>query len=150
MTFFLLLVVLVAVLLAYLVISGQLGAEHFRYAPRKLMSSTEQLLYFRLTKALPEFCVYTMVPMSRVLKSSSMLGRGCIMQQTLDYVICKRDTSVVAVISLEDLSRPKQARRKVEKSKEIVFQRMGILFLRINLRHIPDEEAIQKLFDVVR
>ena len=145
----LLLVVLVAAILAWFFFNGQFTISRLACSPRKLMTSTEQLLYFRLSRALPDFCIFPMVPLSRVLKSSSMFDRGSMMLQRLDYVICKPDMTVIAAIALDDLRRPKQARPKSDKLKEQALQNADILFLHIDLKNVPDEETIKKLFRVV-
>lgn len=73
---------------------------------RPLLSSPEQVLYHRLVEALPGRMVLAQVQVSRVLrvkkgfKVSEWLNR--INRMSYDFVVCLKDSSVIAIIELDD------------------------------------------------
>src|SRR5438477_10838624 len=75
---------------------------------KKPLTVPEQILYFRLLKALPEHIVLAQVQLSRMLgvkkgtNYQSWLNR--ISQMSADFVICAKDATVLAVIELDDAS----------------------------------------------
>src|SRR4051812_4861762 len=78
------------------------------YYSKRPLSPPEQVLYFRLVKALPEHIVLAQVQLSRFLgvkkghSAQAWLNR--INRMSADFVVCQKDATVVAVIELDDVS----------------------------------------------
>ena len=106
----LLLVVVVAVVvfLAFLKAKGQggIGDQAWPFYAKKPLSQPEQVLYFRLVQALPEHIILAQVQLSRLLgvkkgnNYQSWFNR--INRMSADFVVCNKDSSIVAVIELDD------------------------------------------------
>ena len=77
------------------------------YSKRPL-SQPEQVLYHRLVAALPEHIVLAQVQLSRVMGVKKGFGaRGWlnrINRMSFDFVVCLKDSTVVAAIELNDRS----------------------------------------------
>lgn len=118
------------------------------YAKRPL-TQPEQILYWRLVKALPDHMVLAQVQCSRVLG----VKRGFkfyewnnrISQLSYDFVICKKDGSVIAAIELDDKTHDaaKQAERDARKQR--ATEAAGVILVRWNVAAMPDEVAIRGL-----
>ncbi|GEM_PF-1648936 len=89
---------------------------------RNPLSSVEQVLYFRLCKALPQHMVLAQVQLSRMLgvkkghNPQAWFNR--ISRMSADFVICTRDARVVAVIELDDASHQRAARQEADAKKD--------------------------------
>jgi hypothetical protein len=121
------------------------------YAKRPL-SKPEQILYFRLVQALPEHLVLAQVQLSRFLGVASgkdtWVWRNRINQKSADFVVCRKDASVVAVIELDDASHERTERRAADATKEKALAAAGIRVIRWPARALPDEPAIKESFSV--
>ena len=86
------------------------AGEGEAYVRRRPLKSHEQTLYWRLVNALPDHVVLAQVAMNRCLTMRGphalVLGR-----ETLDFVLCNRAMRILAVIEVEDASRPLADRR---------------------------------------
>jgi hypothetical protein len=117
---------------------------------RRLLSQPEQVLYFRLTKALPNHVILTQVQLSRLLKVKE--GKGFqawqwrIEPMSADFVVCQRDFSVVAVIELADGYLSSRERQSIDAKKNKAFQEAGIRLLRWHASELPDDEGIRASF----
>lgn len=116
---------------------------------KKPLSNPEQVLYFRLTKALPEHIVLAQVQLSRFLgvekgnNYQSWINR--INRMSADYVICGKDSKVLVVIELDDVTHDTERRRKADQKKDKAIKSAGLKIHRWNVKDIPDEAMIQKL-----
>jgi hypothetical protein len=115
------------------------------YAKRPL-STPEQILYFRLREALPERIVLAQVSLSRILGVENGLEsrawRNKISQKSADFVVCRRDATVVAVIELDDASHERGDRRAADATKEQALSAAGIPLIRWMATALPDGSAI--------
>jgi hypothetical protein len=129
---------------------GRVGNEVGPFYTRRLLSQPEQVLFFRLTKALPNHVILTRVQLSRLLKVKEGKGfqawQGRVEPLSADFVVCQRDFSVVAVIEIEDGYRKSQERQSIEAKKNKAFQDAGIRLLRWQLSELPDDEGIKASF----
>lgn len=100
---------LAALLLVAFVILTKLRQSSSRqsawpFYAKKLLTQPEQVLYHRLLKALPEHIVLAQVQLSRVL--GVKLGHNfhewnnSINRMSLDFVVCLKDSTIVAAIEL--------------------------------------------------
>jgi hypothetical protein len=116
------------------------------YAKRPL-SKPEQILYFRLLKALPDHIVLAQVPLSRLLGvesgRDSWAWRNRISRKSADFVVCRGDASVLAVIELDDASHEHTERRAADATKDKALAAAGVRVIRWPAKALPGELAIQ-------
>ncbi|MEK6807236.1 MAG: DUF2726 domain-containing protein [Pseudomonadota bacterium] len=117
---------------------------------KKALSSPELVLYFRLCKALPEHIVLAQVGLSRILgvKKGNNFGVwfNRINRMSADFVMCSKDSTVVAVIELDDATHEKADRRAADTKKDKALSSAGIHIVRWQAKSIPDEAAIRATF----
>jgi NOL1/NOP2/fmu family ribosome biogenesis protein len=117
---------------------------------RQPLSQPEQVLYHRLVKALPEHIVLAQVQVSRVLgvkkgfKFQEWNNR--INQLSYDFVVCAKNSDVLAAIELDDKSHEKASRAKTDAKKEKATSAAGVRLIRWNVKSLPSEAAIQAAF----
>ena len=136
----------VLVLLAFLGGRPRVGGDWPFYA-RKPLSIPEQVLYHRLVRSLPECMILAQVQASRLLgvKRGYDFHRwnNRINRLSVDYVVCHRDSSVIAAIELDDASHDARSRAEADWRKERAFKAAGVPLLRWSVRDLPDEAAIR-------
>ena len=121
--------------------------EVWPFYSKKLLSSPEQVLYHRLVKALPEYEIFAQVQLSRMLGIKkgapyrSWLNR--IDRLSADFVICRKDSSVIAVVELDDASHDRPARRVTDAKKDRALGAAGIRVIRWRVRDLPDIATIR-------
>lgn len=119
---------------------------------KKPMTAIEQTLYFRLTDALPDHIVLAQVQLSQVVG----IKRGPhwqtwfnkISRKSLDFVVCRRDASVVSAIELDDNSHDNPDRARKDADKDAALRGAGLRITRWTVKDLPSIETIQKEFDV--
>lgn len=111
------------------------------------MTAPEQILYFRLRDALPEHIVLAQVQLSRFLgvkkgeRAQPWLNR--INRLSVDFLILKKDASVVAAIELDDKSHERRDRRAADERKTRALMDAGVLLIRWNVASLPSATEIQ-------
>jgi very-short-patch-repair endonuclease len=117
------------------------------YFAKKPLTVPEQILYFRLLKALPDQIVLAQVQLSRMLgvKKGSDYQRwfNRINQMSADFVICTKDATIVAVIELDDSSHRNDRRRTTDEKKGRALGAAGIKVVRWHVQELPDSAAIR-------
>ena len=137
--FVLLLVVVLAIAVVTAVAAQKAKTVTGSYRARQLMSENELEFFGRLTKAVPEYFVFPQVAMSAILRANSTDRKTAhrdflrIAQQRVDYLVCKADGSIVAVIELDDKTH-QAARDKVRDER---LQQAGLRTLRFESRNKP-------------
>lgn len=125
------------------------GSDWPFYA-KKLLSSPEQVLYHRLVHALPECIVLAQVQLSRVLGVKKGFNfaqwNNRINRLSLDFVVCLKDSSVVAAIELDDASHNHPRRWEPDARKAKALQSAGITLIRWSPGSLPDEATIRAAF----
>jgi very-short-patch-repair endonuclease len=115
-----------------------------------VLSNPEQILYFRLCKAFPEYIVLAQVALSRMLgvNKGNNFGQwfNRINRLSADFVLCSKDSTIVAVIELDDSSHTKTTRQIADTKKDKALQSAGIRIMRWKVNSIPDEATIKALF----
>ncbi len=115
---------------------------------KKPLSNPEQVLYFRLKQALPENIILAQVQLSQLLgvkkgnNYQAWLNR--INRMSADFVVCKKDSSIVAVIELDDATHSREDRQAADAKKDRALTSAGIRVVR--WQSIPDIAAIQTTF----
>lgn len=129
---------------------GGLGTAPWPFYAKKVLSSPEQVLYLRLVKALPDYLVLAQVGLSRILGVKKGNNRtewfNRISRMSADFVICTKDSAVIAIIELDDASHEKPSSQAADARKDKALVSAGIRVLRWNVKSIPDEATIRTTF----
>ena len=113
-------------------------------------STPEQVLYFRLVKALPDHIVLGQVQLSRLVgvkkgnNAQAWLNR--INRMSADFVVCKKDSSIVAVIELDDATHSGEKREQADAKKDRALAAADIKVNRWQVKAIPNEAQIKATF----
>lgn len=114
---------------------------------KKLLSQPEQILYFRLTNALPDYIVLAQVQLSRFLgvkKGNNIQAwYNRINRMSADFLVCNKDSSIIAAIELDDSSHQKSSRQIADAKKDKAIGSAGIPIIRWQTNTLPDEAAIK-------
>ncbi len=114
------------------------------------LTQPEQILYFRLLKALPDHIILAQVQLSRFLGvkkgNNYQSWSNRINRMSADFVVCNKDSSVVAVIELDDSSHARADRQAADAKKDKALGSAGVRIIRWQVNAIPDSETIQSLF----
>lgn len=117
---------------------------------KKPLSQPEQVLYFRLAKALPDHIVLAQVQLSRFIGvrkgSDSLAWSNRINRMSADFVVCNKDWSIVAVIELDDASHEREDRQAADAKKDKALSAANIRVVRWQAKALPDESTIQAAF----
>jgi very-short-patch-repair endonuclease len=111
-----------------------------------LLTEPEQQLYRRLVQALPQLLVLPQVQLLQAVRfkrgrwNAGILNR--INRLSVDFLIVKPDTSIVAAVELDDASHDRQDRRAADARKAHALTSAGIPLIRWSVRQMPDAPAI--------
>lgn len=148
-------VVLVAALvLAALVYLKKRGASAdgssspWPFYVKKPLTQPEQVLFHRLVAALPDHIVLAQVQVSRVLGVKKGFSfnewNNRINRLSYDFVICAKDSTVVAAVELDDKSHNDSERTAVDQRKNKATADAGLRLIRWNVKALPDLAAIHR------
>lgn len=116
---------------------------------KKPLSQPEQILYHRLVNALPDNIILAQVQLSRVLGVKKGFNfrewNNRINRMSLDFLICHKDSSIIAVIELDDKTHDHESRRESDAKKDKALKSANIRIIRWNVKTIPDSAEIQKV-----
>src|SRR5882762_3122585 len=121
-------------------------------AARNLLSPREQSLYQRLLSLYPKHQVFVQVALSQLIdvdrnhpESESIRARY--KQLVADFVLCRADLSVVAVIELDDRSHERRDRQDADARKTKALVDAGLRLVRIPAGALPSEEELREIID---
>jgi hypothetical protein len=141
----------IAFLSALLRRRARTAAPSWPFYVKKAMSPVEQVLYHRLVKALPDRIVLAQVGLSRILGVKKGHNYGAwfnrINRMSADFVICAKDSSVLAVIELDDASHAREDRLAADAKKDLALESAGVRVVRFQVKALPDEAAIRAAVD---
>jgi very-short-patch-repair endonuclease len=124
--------------------------EEWPFYAKKPLSAPEQTLYFRLCGALPEHIILAQVGLSRLLGvkkgNNFQAWHNRINRMSADFVVCARDSSIVAVIELDDLSHEKDDHKARDAKKDKALGAAGIRVIRWQVKSLPDARSIRAAF----
>lgn len=121
-----------------------------KFTPRKPLTVPEEVLYHRLTLTLPEFVVLAQVQLTALMK---VTGKGQqawfnkISRKSVDYVICRKDFSVIAALELDDKSHNSEDRRQADADKNTAFAAAGIKLIRLKGMSLPSDAALKMMIE---
>jgi hypothetical protein len=126
------------------------------YIAKKPLTDTEIDFYNLLSAALPEYRVLAQVQLSSFIKvdksliyaNESYKWQNPISQQSVDYLICDQDFSIIAAIELDDKTHYSQDAIKRDTKKNTNLQAAKVRLIRWHAESMPSLEEIQ--FEVKR
>jgi hypothetical protein len=127
--------------------------EAWPFYAKKLLTKPEQILYFRLVEALPDYVIFSQVQLSVMLgvkgwKNYGWLNR--INRMSSDFVVCSRqDFTIIAAIELDDSSHGRPERQAADRKKDKALTVAGIHIIRWHVRNIPTVQAIRNSFSAI-
>ncbi len=117
---------------------------------KKPLSQPEQVLYHRLVAALPECIVLAQVQLSQVLGVKKGFNyyqwHNRINRMSLDFLVCLKDSTVVAAVELDDKTHQRTRRIEADAKKEKALSAAGVVLVRWNVSALPNEDAIRRAF----
>ena len=120
------------------------------YYAKKPLTNPEQVLYHRLVAAMPECIVLAQVQLSRILgvkkghKFHEWNNR--INRMSVDFVVCLKDSTVVAAVELDDGTHSKSERVEADAKKDRALKAAGVPVIRWNVAALPDADTIRQAF----
>ena len=114
---------------------------------KKPLSDPEQVLYHRLVAAMPDCIILAQVQLSRVLGVKKGFPfhewNNRINRMSLDFLVCLKDSTVVAAIELDDSSHDRSSRVEADAKKDQALASAGVAVIRWSVNAMPDEAAIR-------
>lgn len=118
---------------------------------KKPLTEIEQGLYFRLVTALPEHIVLAQVQISQLIGVKKgpqwQTWFNKISRKSADFVVCKKDFSVAAVIELDDATHQREDRKNADTDKNAALNGAGIKIIRWQAKNLPTVEMIAASFN---
>jgi len=103
--------------------------------------------YVRKPLSQPEHIVLAQVQVSRVLGVRKGLNfhewNNRINRLGYDFVVCRKDSTVIAAIELDDKTHESTSRARTDDKKNRAAADAGLRLVRWNVRMLPSEEAIR-------
>jgi len=151
MSWLILLLVVIAVVVVIVLLKaktkGGAGDEEWPFYAKKPLTQPEQVLYFRLTKALPDHIILAQVQLSRFLGvkkgNNFQAWYDRVNRMSADFLVCRKDSSIVAVVELDDASHERRDRQSADAKKDKAFSSAGIRVVRWQATVLPDEVTIK-------
>lgn len=145
------LVLLAVVALVFVILkkrsSSSSGDAPWPFYAKKPLTQPEQVLYHRLVSAMPECIVLAQVQLSRVLGVKKGFNfrewNNRIDRMSLDFLVCLKDSTVVAAVELDDKTHEKASRIEADAKKEKALAAAGVALIRWQVSALPDENAIR-------
>jgi hypothetical protein len=119
-------------------------------APKHLLTERERSLYQCLLGLYPEHRIFIQVALSQLIDvpeghPERMSIRNQFSQLVADFVLCRSNLSVIAVIELDDRSHERADRRRADARKNKALADAGIRLVRIPAGRLPTEDHLRKL-----
>ena len=128
--------------------SSGTGEAPWPFYAKKPLSQPEQMLYHRLVAAMPECIVLAQVQLSQVVGVKKGFNfhewNNRINRMSLDFLVCLKDSTIVAAIELDDKTHEKASRIEADAKKEKALSVAGIALVRWNVSALPDKNAIRQ------
>jgi hypothetical protein len=135
--------------------SNPLPEEPWPLSPRNLLSNRENEFYQTLIALYPDHKIFVQVALSQLInvdlnhpESESIRARY--KQLVADFVLCRSDLSVVAIVELDDHTHEWPKRKDADARKNKALADAGLRLVRIPAGQLPSMEKLQKLLDADR
>jgi hypothetical protein len=144
--------IVVAIIVAFAATKAKSGiesAEEFwPFYAKKPLSQPEQVLYFRLKSVLPEHIVLAQVQLSRILgvrKGHNFRAwYNRINRMSVDFLVCKQDSTIAAAIELDDSSHNRYDRQIADAKKDKALTSVSVRIIRRQAKKLPNETEIKQ------
>ncbi|MEZ0233094.1 MAG: DUF2726 domain-containing protein [Methylophilaceae bacterium] len=127
------------------------------YVSKKPLTATEAIFYKRLVEALPEYIVLAQVQLCRFIElkdarklrseKRSYALQNRIAQQSVDYLICTKDFTILSAIELDDRTHTKATKASDDK-KEKSLEAAKVPLVRWHAERMPTIEEVRIEFDI--
>ncbi len=74
------------------------------------------------------------------------LVTSCSVRMSLDFIVCLKDSTVIAAVELDDKTHEKEMRVKADAQKGKALSAAGIELIHWHVSSLPDEKAIRQAF----
>jgi len=126
------------------------------YSSKKPLSQTEAKFYRVLIEALPECLILPQVQLSSFIEVDGSIARGAnfykyfnpIAQQSVDYLICLKDFTIVAAVELDDKSHLSAKAIERDNKKDRSLAAASIKLIRWHAESMPSIEEVRATFTV--
>ncbi|MDF0605381.1 DUF2726 domain-containing protein [Neisseriaceae bacterium TC5R-5] len=129
------------------------GKATFKKKRDTILTARETECFKRLSQSLsPDFYVFPQVAFSQILEAhggtreQNLWLFRTMSQKVADFVVCKQDMTIVAVIELDDRSH--DDKKDADKARDQVIRQIGLLPLR--LPRTPQQDKIDAYAAVLR
>jgi hypothetical protein len=133
-------------------VSHPLSDDPWPVAAKNLLTERERSLYQRLMSLYPEHKIFVQVALSQLIdvdrnhpERDSIRARY--KQLVADFVLCRSDLSVVAVIELDDRTHEWPKRKAADARKNKALADAGIRLVRIPAGRLPSEDDLRALIN---
>lgn len=143
------------ILISWIIIRLTIKSKIFKdelwpFYAKKPLSQPEQILYFRLVQALPNHIILAQVQLSRLLEvkkgNNHQAWLNRINRMSADFVVCNKDSSIVAAIELDDTTHQREDRQATDIKKNKALESAGVQIIRWQTNAMPDLGTIQRTF----
>ncbi len=115
----------------------------------QLLNKSEQLLYERLCEATPALIVFSQVSMSQIFhiqnyRKNGFIQLGEIGRKSVDFLLCRKDTSIVVAVELNGPTHEKEDQKKSDEKKQAALEEAGIPLVIFKPNDMPSVETIRK------
>lgn len=121
--------------------------SEYPFEARPPLNDRERELYWRLRRILPDDIVLAQVGLSRILRVRAghdfRVWFKRINRMTIDFLVCRGDSTIVAAIELDDAPHGEAERKIADERKSRALESAGIRLLRF--REIPDDAQLRQL-----
>lgn len=116
----------------------------------QLMNKSEQLLFARLKEAAPALLVFSQVSMSQLFhitnhKKNGFIQLGEIGRKSVDFLLCREDTSILLAIELNGPTHEREDQRNRDEKKRIALEEAGIPLAIFTPNEIPNVAELRKI-----
>lgn len=116
----------------------------------QLMNKSEQILFNRLKEAAPALLVFSQVSMSQLFhitsnKKNGFIQLGEIGRKSVDFLLCREDTSILLAIELNGPTHEREDQRKRDEKKQAALEEAGIPLAIFTPNAIPDVTELRKI-----
>jgi hypothetical protein len=124
-------------------------------AARKLLTDREQSFYQSLVRLYPDHKIFIQVALSQLIDvpedhPERQSIRNRFSQLVADFVLCRADLTVIAVIELDDRSHQRRDRQDADARKTKALVDAGLRLVRIPAGALPSEEELREIIDADR
>ena len=122
--------------------------EYWPFYLKRPLTRPEQVLYFRLTNALPEHIVLAQMQLSRFLGVEKgydfRAWYNRINRMSADFLVCGKDATVLVAIELDDKTHEAEYRQLTDAKKEKALSAAGVKLIRWRTTDLPDDTTIRR------